>query len=1056
MKIDHPIFNSLDPELIKTVYGLVNSIKVNNALLNEVTISDDSVRNIQKVLEALEFSIIDYWQFSLDNKPEHIEERKLFNQMCLDYFKLLQIIKIPDAPIQKIKMVLKLITFAYLGEKWEDMRRYLLENETKLIVECDSVLEWDQRLFSKIYMAIFYLIRKNRWEDLSKSSKLITELRSEQTEFEKKYLDSKDVHFKAGSTLELASLYHLAKCTEVVSEYMLNGTPQDALEQIDFHFEKAILLSQNARIIELDLILRMLSKTFKKMIFNSIWYITKTVNSRVTKYVNLITRSNKPIFELLYPQRLAVVEKGLLDPASKAIIVNLPTSSGKTVIAEFRILQALNQFSDDKGWIVYVAPTKALVNQITSRLRKDLSISPLSIRVEKMSGALELDSFEENIINQSSFDILVTTPEKISLLIRQGIETKLKRPLVLAIIDEAHNLADSIRGLNLELLLSIIKKDCSKANLLLLTPFIPNSKDIVEWLDPQNPKSISIELNWQPSDKVIGMFYPKENNGLGIEYKPLITNHDTIIFDKPVKLNKEPIQDYTLTKLKTKYILTANATNFILSAGNALVIAKTVPDTWKLAEELFALMPDVPETSEDIELVKKYVSAELGQTFPLVKLLSKRIGVHNAGLPDEVKSLMESLMEDNQLKVLVATTTIAQGINFPVSLILMTSYSYPYRNMPYSDFWNLAGRAGRINQRSLGVVGIAVKEDTGDDAIKAIAYVKNSTEDLVSVLVEMVNQAISTGNDLDLSSLAHQPEWSMFLQYISHMYKQSQNLQNFIADIEMTLKRTYGFNKLDNSKKRILIEAAKKYAEKLDSNKHLATLSDLTGFSPETIDRTIAKVSELGIKQSDWNSSELFSNSTDTLQKLMGIMLNIPEVKKGLNIKVSGTVITNSSLARIITDWVSGRELIEISREYFGGIDTPEMTKCIHAIYSKITNCATWGLSAMQKLPTVGIKFSELSESERNKINNIPAMIYYGVNTDEAILMRMNNLPRKISNRFGLAYKQEFEDIYKKTPSEVSGWLKSLSSEDWNSIVQSEGTITGKDYQKIWKKLSGD
>ena len=48
-------------------------------------------------------------------------------------------------------------------------------------------------------------------------------------------------------------------------------------------------------------------------------------------------------------------------------------ASGKTLIAEFRILQALNQFSDDNGWVVYVAPTRALVNQIASRLKRDLS-----------------------------------------------------------------------------------------------------------------------------------------------------------------------------------------------------------------------------------------------------------------------------------------------------------------------------------------------------------------------------------------------------------------------------------------------------------------------------------------------------------------------------------------------------------------------------------------------------------------------------------------------------------------------------------------------------------
>jgi replicative superfamily II helicase len=61
-------------------------------------------------------------------------------------------------------------------------------------------------------------------------------------------------------------------------------------------------------------------------------------------------------------------------------MVNLPTSSGKTFIAEFRILQALNQFADEDGWIAYIVPTRALVNQTSIRLRKDLGQEPLNIR----------------------------------------------------------------------------------------------------------------------------------------------------------------------------------------------------------------------------------------------------------------------------------------------------------------------------------------------------------------------------------------------------------------------------------------------------------------------------------------------------------------------------------------------------------------------------------------------------------------------------------------------------------------------------------------------------
>ena len=47
------------------------------------------------------------------------------------------------------------------------------------------------------------------------------------------------------------------------------------------------------------------------------------------------------MFELLPPQRAALLEQGLLDPAKTAIVIDLPTSGGKTLLAQFRILQAL-------------------------------------------------------------------------------------------------------------------------------------------------------------------------------------------------------------------------------------------------------------------------------------------------------------------------------------------------------------------------------------------------------------------------------------------------------------------------------------------------------------------------------------------------------------------------------------------------------------------------------------------------------------------------------------------------------------------------------------------
>lgn len=70
--------------------------------------------------------------------------------------------------------------------------------------------------------------------------------------------------------------------------------------------------------------------------------------------------------------------------------------------------------------------------------------------------------------------------------------------------------------------------------------------------------------------------------------------------------------------------------------------------------------------------------------------------------------------------MLVATTTIAQGVNFPVSGVVFASHQYPYgQAMPPEDFWNIAGRAGRVDQGDLGVVALVATDETKAAALRA-------------------------------------------------------------------------------------------------------------------------------------------------------------------------------------------------------------------------------------------------------------------------------------------------------------------------------------------------
>lgn len=171
-----------------------------------------------------------------------------------------------------------------------------------------------------------------------------------------------------------------------------------------------------------------------------------------------------------------------------------------------------------------------------------------------------------------------------------------------------------------------------------------------------------------------------------------------------------------------------------------------------------------------------------------------------------------------------------------------------------------------------------------------------------------------------------------------------------------------------------------------------------------------------------------------------------------LEVDIPGETITRSKLSHLIIDWVSGKEFTEIAKNVWGSDDSTAISKCVKAIYQKVVNGVSWGLAALLSMPTSGVDFSQLTEDEIENLKNIPAMVYYGVNTEEGIVMRINNVPRTIANKLGEIYKMEIGNI---SPRSAYKWLKSIPTSIWDKSVPSDKSMSGEDYKKIWEKLSG-
>lgn len=1015
-------------------------------------------KNIDKMAIAYEIPAIENIS-SFINYADSSCDRELFISAAWRCFDLYTNKEIPEEFNKKVFLILRICSMAYCGDRWNDLKKWYMDNEKEIISNSQEEGDdlWDILVLKSIYRCWLRLFVKRDWDDLSQIAIEIVRIRKLQDKYEKEFLSrSMDAQYSA---MVLVAFYHLAKCTELLSVYIMQGEPAAIHSQLDKHFESAIESAIIAKDVELETLFRWLHCAAIQMLDNSIWWISKAINSRTTEFVKFVTK-NRGLFEMLPPQRAAIREQGLLDQAATSIAVEMPTSGGKTMLAEFKMLQALNQFDNEKGWVAYVAPTKALTSQITRRLRKDFGER---IKVEQLSAAIEIDTYENNLLadSEKNFDILVATPEKMNLVIKNG---HIKRPLALLVMDEAHNIEDVERGLRIELLLATVKTDCARANFLLLMPYVENAETLSRWLsgDINSGKSISIgSTPWKPSERIVGLYRKERLQKKGdwcLEFESLLTMTDSINFAGKYKVNGHKHFSKAYSKV-TKGDMTAAMAKELSYRGTCLAIARTTQTSWIMARELMTEMENLPDNFaglDKINLAKRFLTDEMGVDFELIPMLEKGIGVHNAGLPDEIKSLMEWLAEENCLKVLCATTTIAQGINFPVSSVLLQSISLPAsghsQDMSPREFWNLAGRAGRIGQNGLGLVGLACE----DDKEKLTRFVSDKTGVLVSRLVKMIDDIEKEGKLLELDKAIYKDEWTDFRCYIAHLCNQKEKLDDVISDMEQMLRNTFGYNAIKseangNIKSKQLLEASKKYASKLLEHPQISMLADQTGFSPEGVLNVFNSINRLDHKLSaDSFAINSIFGGNNILADMYGIMLKIPQLKQLEEIAGSG--MKHKNIANITTDWVSGHSLYEIAEKYFSGDDTTDsLTKACKAIYKQITNCGTWGISAITKLS--GINFESLSEEQKKEIDALPAMIYHGVHTSEAVLMRMNNVPRSISENMGAEYKKHAKDF---SVPEAKKFIKSLKEEDWNRLRRKNSTMSGNDYMRIWKLFAGE
>jgi len=527
---------------------------------------------------------------------------------------------------------------------------------------------WSQKVRYSCFLAFIFLCRKkNGWDDIERALSKIDHLKQLQAEYEEIYIKQhNEGESQVKVAYELVGYYNLAQIITLTAQYLKNGTDtitrvSDRLDRYKDQALEAFTASNSVFMIHLT---ELFWAGCWKLVNNSIWTHVNILGETPRQFARLLTDRGRPnpVIEL-WPSQQDALKKNLLDPYRRAILVEMPTSAGKTLLAKFTIIQtkALNP----NGKIMYIVPTRALVNQVTMDLRTDFVNFKPKVIVEQAVPAFEMNPTEERLLAGEA-DILVTTPEKLDLLIRK--EHPVTKDISLVIADEAHNINDGSRGARLELLLGTLKRERVGARFLLLSPFLPNDNELVNWLGEDQALS-PIGVDWKPSRTVVGLLRldgRMENRSFVLETVPASKTLDISagkkisIADKEI-VNGNPSQErYTLA-----------GTKVFVQRGAVLILCRGRGTAIKRAKQFAESIERINENNPIVKSVCRFLELEQGPNSPLIDLIYKGVAYHHSGLSQEVRLLIEGLIKKDLVKVICGTTTLAQGVNFPISTVII-------------------------------------------------------------------------------------------------------------------------------------------------------------------------------------------------------------------------------------------------------------------------------------------------------------------------------------------------------------------------------------------------
>ena len=406
---------------------------------------------------------------------------------------------------------------------------------------------------------------------------------------------------------------------------------------------------------------------------------------------------------MLWPAQQLIGEKGVL--RGQSAIVQLPTGVGKTKSIELVIRSSFA--SGRATTAIIVAPLRALCNEIANDM---ISAFGDEVLVNQFSDVLEEDFSLELFLSFKS-KILICTPEKLSYIIHH--QADFLDEIGLYIFDEGHMFDDGSRGAIYELLISEIRSHISgKEQIILLSAVLSNAEQIQKWLLGEagvlasdskikaTPKTIGFasqtkDIHYYSDDSAQEDFYvPRSIEVIALQKRPREKKQRYF----PELTDAKDIAIYYANKLCKNggVAIFANRTNTVLTVINRIIELR---DRGCLLAEIKG-NSDGKEMSRLAQLMSDYY----GEQHPYTIACYLGVVPHYSNLPNGLRLAVEHACRNKALRLVVCTSTLAQGVNIPIKYLFMTSFMVARNSMRIRSFQNLMGRTARSGMYTEGSV----------------------------------------------------------------------------------------------------------------------------------------------------------------------------------------------------------------------------------------------------------------------------------------------------------------------------------------------------------------